>query len=88
MPYRKSSQSGIFAMAAYFHKPMILSDIPYFVSMIEKYPSFGIISSLKNISDTLKTTMESHGNYYTNVDCEKFEKKKDIDNFVSLFIKV
>lgn len=32
--------------------------------------------------------MESHGNYYTNVDCEKFEKKKDIDNFVSLFIKV
>ena len=88
LPYRKSSQSGIFAMAAYFHKPMILSDIPYFLSMIEKYPSFGIISSLKNISDTLKTTMESHGNYYTNVDCEKFEKKKDIDNFVSLFIKV
>lgn len=88
LPYKKSSQSGIFAMAAYFHKPMILSDIPYFKSMIEKFPSFGEISSLEDYSSCIVKILESSPKqYYTDRDCERFEMKTEIDAFVNEFTR-
>lgn len=87
LPYRKSSQSGIFAMAAYFHKPMVLSDIPYFSEMLSEFPSFGIKSSLSAYEKTILNLIEKDDNiYYNNEDCEKFEMKKNIEEFINLFI--
>lgn len=86
LPYKKSSQSGIFAMAAYFHKPMILSDIPYFKSMIEKFPSFGRLSSLTEYKESVISVMSGNiQKYYTQADCDRFEMKKEIDDFVNKF---
>lgn len=64
LPYRKSSQSGIFAMAAYFHKPMILSDIPYFSEMLTEFPSFGLKSSLPTYEQTILKLLENDNNSY------------------------
>lgn len=87
LPYRKSSQSGIFAMAAYFHKPMILSDIPYFSEMLSEFPSFGVKSSLPTYGETIMKLMKKDNNsYYTTEDCEKFEMKKDIEKFVGDYL--
>lgn len=87
LPYRKSSQSGIFAMAAYFHKPMILSDIPYFSEMLFEFPSFGVKSSLSTYRETiLKLIEEDNNTYYQKEDCEKFEMKKEIEVFISNYL--
>ena len=90
LPYRKSSQSGIFAMAAYFHKPMILSDISYFKIMIEKYPSFGFVSSISSFTKVIEDifTMKRKRNYYRKEDCDRFEMKEEIDRFVSQIIGI
>ena len=87
LPYRKSSQSGIFAMAAYFHKPMILSDIPYFSGMLSEFPSFGVKSSLATYGETILKLIEKDCNsYYQKEDCEKFEMKGDIESFLSNYL--
>lgn len=87
LPYKKSSQSGIFAMAAYFHKPMILSDIPYFKKMIMDFPSFGIISSLNNYEDTIINLLDKDlENSYLPDDCNRFEMKKEINDFINQLI--
>ena len=88
LPYKKSSQSGIFAMAAYFHKPMILSDIPYFKGMLEELPSFGMICPIEQFEDCVsKVIHDKQITYYSQEDCDKFEMKKEIDEFVENFLK-
>lgn len=87
LPYKKSSQSGIFAMAAYFHKPMLLSDIPYFRSMLEEFPSFGQLSKLNNFQELIKRSIiENMASYYSSKDIERFEMKKETDNFLNAFL--
>lgn len=89
LPYKKSSQSGIFAMSAYFRKPMVLSDIPYFRQMINEFPSFGIISSLEKYKDCVLSTMrKSNIHYFSKEDCDKFENKKVYETFVKKFDEV
>ena len=84
LPYKKSSQSGIFAMAAYFHKPMILSEIPYFKKMIEEYPSFGVVAGLSDFQPIIQKMIDGHdGIFYTQEDCNRFEMKNEIDKFVN-----
>lgn len=89
LPYRKSSQSGIFAMAAYFHKPMILSNIPYFKRMMEEFPSFGIIGELDDFESLIRRVIscDTSNSFYNQIDCDKFENKEDIDCFVKEFSK-
>lgn len=88
LPYKKSSQSGIFAMAAYFHKPMLLSDIPYFKAMLEEFPSFGKIASLAKFKEYVESAMvDNNLDYYTQEDCDRFEMKAEIDDFVNKFTK-
>lgn len=85
LPYRKSSQSGIFAMSAYFHKPMILSDIAYFKKMIEEYPSFGEIASINDFPKLVSTIIMERGtgrNYYSEFDCGRFDMNDVMDVFV------
>lgn len=87
LPYRKSSQSGIFAMAAYFHKPMILSDIPYFSEMLSEFPSFGVKSSLSTYGETIHKLIEKDNNsYYQSEDCRKFEMTEYIEAFISNYL--
>ena len=75
-------------MAAYFHKAMILSDIPYFESMIQEFPSFGFISSLAKYEECVESVIVNRKqNYYSQEDCDRFEMKKEIDNFVNNFTK-
>jgi len=64
LPYRKSSQSGIFEMASYFKKPMLLSDIDYFRIQLEKHPDWGVMSSFDNYYDLIKGTFDDNQNYY------------------------
>lgn len=88
LPYKKSSQSGIFAMAAYFHKPMLLSAIPYFKQMLQEYPSFGEICSLGHFKECVFDAIhKEQSSYYSQADCERFEMKTEIDNFVEKLIK-
>lgn len=88
LPYKKSSQSGIFAMAAYFHKPMILSDIPYFRDMIKKYPSFGIVRNVSSFENIVRQTIHDgiKQDFYAQEDCYRFEMKQEIDSFVEKFM--
>ena len=87
LPYRKSSQSGIFAMATYFRKPMILTDIPYFKKMLEEYPSFGQCASLDKYPNLIETIIlnPNVGNYYVDEDCAKNESKQEINLFFEKF---
>lgn len=66
LPYRKSSQSGIFEMASYFKKPMLLSDIDYFRSQLEKHPDWGMITAIENYGDLIKIAMENNRDFYSN----------------------
>lgn len=87
LPYRKSSQSGIFAMATYFRKPMILTDIPYFKKMLDEYPSFGKCTSLDNYPNVIEAISENPniGDYYLDEDCRRNESKQDINLFFEKF---
>lgn len=87
LPYKQSSQSGIFAMAAYFRKPMILSDIPYFKNMLKEYPSFGVISTLNQYLTTIQKVIQSPiHQFYTTEDCNRFEEKEKIEKFLETFL--
>lgn len=85
LPYRDSSQSGILEMAFNFRKPMLLSDIPYFRDLINKFPSFGTITNIEKYGDLLEDIIEDKikTNYYRVEDCNKFMMKNEIDDFKS-----
>lgn len=76
LPYKKSSQSGIFAMATYFRKPMLLTDIPYFKNMIDEYPSFGRYCELEKYGNLVEHTLRNNkiDVFYTKEDCDKSEE--------------
>lgn len=64
LPYRKSSQSGIFEMASYFKKPMLLSDINYFRSQLEKHPDWGTMTSIEHYSKIVRDVIENQHDFY------------------------
>lgn len=87
LPYKKSSQSGIFAMAAYFRKPMLMTDIPYFKKMIAEYPSFGRCVPEHEYGKLLENTILNHSiaEFYTQEDCNKSDDRKQTDIFMNKF---
>lgn len=89
LPYIKSSQSGIFEMAIFFRKPMILSDIPYFKKMLSQFPSFGILSPLEKYEESIAEIIKNGviKEFYSKVDCEKNELSDDIYKFMAEFCK-
>lgn len=66
LPYRKSSQSGIFEMASYFKKPMVLSDIDYFKNQLEIHPDWGLIAPIENYIELVKKTLKTNSHFYVN----------------------
>ncbi|MDE7462045.1 MAG: glycosyltransferase [Muribaculaceae bacterium] len=85
LPYRKTSQSGILEMAFYFKKPIIASDLPYFRTTLEEFPSFGILTGIgaQEYADALKKVVEDHGkkDFYTEADYSSYENRKEIEDF-------
>lgn len=86
LPYKKSSQSGILAMSAYFKKPMILSDIPYFKTVLEEYPSFGVIAPLEKFKEIVNKSISDVSTYFSQSDCDKFEMKEEFERFRDSFL--
>lgn len=82
LPYLKSSQSGIFAMATYFEKPMILSDIPYFNSMLEEFPSFGIPSPLDSYEKGILEALNTKKEFYNKKDLHKYLLEDEYNKFI------
>lgn len=88
LPYKKTSQSGIFAMAAYFRKPMILSNILYFRKMLEKYPSFGVMSTLEKYHEVIFRAINfSKSVFYLEEDCFRFENVEENNKFINELLK-
>ena len=88
LPYLKSSQSGIFAMATYFEKPMILSDIPYFKSMINEYPSFGISIPLKSYETGIIEILNTKRLFYLKEELNKYLMENEYQKFISELSKI
>ncbi len=89
LPYKKSSQSGIFAMACYFKKPTLLTDIPYFRSMINEFPSFGRICPVEQFESLVRDAVvnKETSDFYSKIDCDKFLETDKINDFVRDFSK-
>lgn len=83
MPYRKTSQSGIVEMALYFKRPIIVSDLPYFRTLIEKYPSFGILSEPKAdiFAKSLIEASARHGSFFSNDDLKQYNHHDETEIF-------
>lgn len=87
MPYRKTSQSGIVEMALYFKCPVIVSDLPYFRALIEKYPSFGILSEPDPsiFADSIITASYDNMVYFRDDDLQAYAHTDEIDVFCRKF---
>ena len=88
LPYLKSSQSGIFAMATYFEKPMILSKIPYFISMISQFPSFGILTPIEQYEEGIKNIIRNKRNFYSKEDLNKYLEEDIYQSFILELSKI
>ncbi len=85
LPYRVTFQSGVLEMAFNYRRPVIISDIPYFRSMLSKYPSFGILTRLER-DDFQKVLTEIHfldtDNFYKPEDVYSYQHKPEMDSFI------
>jgi len=54
--------------------------------MIDEFPSFGRLTSInkyrQSVEDIIKRPVLD--NYYTTSDCERYEQKKEINDFVTM----
>lgn len=84
LPYRKTSQSGILEMAFYFRKPIIASDLPYFRSTLETFPSFGILAG-NGVEDYAKALTHIAGattkNFFSDEEYARYENRREIEDF-------
>lgn len=77
LPYEEVSQSGILEAAVYFRKKMILTDIPYFKSFSQQYPSFSYMVEKGNataLAAVYKEICYNGTKAYTQQDIENFYK--------------
>lgn len=81
MPYRITSQSGVLEMAFCFKKPIIASNISYFRTVLDNYPSFGIISDLKNFDKGIISALDSSKDYFKDEDYKKYTNQEAINSF-------
>lgn len=89
LPYRQTSQSGVLEMAIHYKKPVIVSDIPYFSMMIDKYPSFGIITELEQhaLQSTWSRVVDKENllSFYKESDLVKYKAREEDAVFVREF---
>lgn len=84
MPYRETYQSGVLEMAFRFKVPVIVSDIPYFRSVIENYPSFGIITGTApdQLVETLSSLPEQKSvEYFQRKDIDQYNNRAEFSSF-------
>lgn len=84
MPYRETYQSGVLEMAFRFRVPVIVSDIPYFRSVIERYPSFGIITGTApdQLVETLSSLPEQKSvEYFQRKDIDQYNNRAEFRSF-------
>lgn len=84
MPYRETYQSGVLEMAFRFRVPVIVSDIPYFKSVIEKYPSFGIITGTEpyQLVETLTLLLEQKSvEFFQQKDMDQYNNRPEFSTF-------
>jgi hypothetical protein len=94
LPYREISQSGVLEMAIGYKKPVLLSDIDYFIKYIEKYSSFGLL--FKNSKEGLKkcfneiidTNIVNPSFFYNDLDCKKYLNYDENSLFVDKIIEI
>ena len=87
LPYLDSSQSGILEMSFCFRKPMLLTKIPYFLSILNNFPSFGKMSKIEDYGNLLEQIVngQDNMNYYDVQDCNKFMMEDEIKSFMDMF---
>ena len=83
LPYRQTSQSGVLEMAFHYMKPVIVSKIPYFEMMLNKYPSFGIVTDIsqEEFSRTIEDVALNKRKFYTEEDIYRYSHRKEIQDF-------
>lgn len=85
LPYRQTSQSGVLEMAFHYKKPVIVSNIPYFTMMLNKFPSFGIITDIDEFSmhQVLRNiAYENYSNFYKSDDLNNYNNSHEIKTIV------
>lgn len=92
LPYRKTSQSGILEMAFYFKKPIIASSVPYFMTTLEEFPSFGMIagSGAADYAESLKriAVLTDKSQFFNDSDYARYENRREVEAFKQQFEKL
>lgn len=62
LPYTEIYQSGVFEVVIYFKCPSLMSDIPFFKQIVERYPSFGFVYGPNTPETLAEALMEASTN--------------------------
>ena len=89
LPYTEICQSGVLEVVIYFRSPAIMSDIPFFLSIRDEYPSFGQIfeplsaEALANkLYEIASDDSVSTDRYFTTEDLLKYDQSHDPSSLV------
>lgn len=87
LPYKEVYQSGVLEVVIYFRKAVIMSDVPYFAQIKQKYPSFGHLYS-PNTPEALANAILSHCQsdnscYFTEADLCKYNEEHNPDRLIA-----
>lgn len=85
LPYRKTSQSGVLEMAFHFKKPIIATDIPYFRTMLERFPSFGILAKSGDYKRAIEQSVTRERNFYISSEYKNYLERKEFKDFINNF---
>ena len=90
LPYRQTSQSGVLEMAFHYQKPVIVSNIPYFSMMLNKYPSFGVVTEIHKevFCKTIESLTQYEQQFYTEKDVFNYCHREEIREFANEFEEV
>ena len=88
LPYFEVSQSGVLETAVYFRKQLLLTDIPYFKSFIDSFPSFGYLFAKGNdieLANLFVKICEVGLQSYDDSDIDRFYQKEAFKAFSDSF---
>lgn len=81
LPYTEIYQSGVLEVVIYFQCPAIMSDIPFFRQMVERYPSFGRTydpnTSAALAQVLLQACQQSQEKFFEQDDIQRYEADHD-----------
>lgn len=89
LPYRKTSQSGILEMAFYFKKPILASDVPYFRTTLDEFPSFGLLggNSVDDYANLLRRVIDEKDSmkFFVDSDYDRYTHRQEVEDFKRSF---